>query len=115
LRKIRRIFNLLLMELSYQYLRTNAKMWGGEFPEHPSLYRKKLEKRLEESKRGGRPWVVTGSLLDGVKLSIRERWQAWNEDGVTLTTSSDELNTKIAQWWDQQFAIRQDDRPTESK
>lgn len=103
------------MELTYQYLRTNAKIWKEEPPEHPSLYRKKLEKRLEESKRGGRPWVVTGSLLDGVKLSIRERWQAWNEDGATLTTNIDELNTKIAEWWDQQFAIRQDDKRPKPK
>ena len=113
--KIKRIFNLLLMELGYQYLRLNAILWREDVPEHPSLYRKKLQKRIEESKRSGCPWVVTSSWLDGVKLSLHERWQAWSEDGATLTTNTDELSNKVAQWWDQQLKMLQDDTPAKSK
>lgn len=103
------------MEISYQYLRTNAKMWREELPEHPSLYRKKLEKRLEEYKRSGRPWVVTSMWLDGVKLSLCERWQAWSEDGATLTTNTHELSNRVAEWWNQQLEILQDDKSPKPK
>lgn len=115
MRKIKSIFNLLLMELSYQYGRTNAIMWREDFIEHPSLYRKKLEKLIEESKRSGRPWVVTGSAVDEVKLSLRERWQAWSEDGATLTTKSDELYSKFVQWWEQQSEILRNNKPPNFK
>jgi len=112
---MKRIFNLLLMELAYQYLRLNAIVWREDIPEHPSLYRKKLEKRIKESKRSGQAWVVTKSSLDGVKLSLHERWQAWSEDGATLTSKYDEINNKIAQQWNQYCETLQDDRPSKSK
>lgn len=115
MRKIKSIFNLLLMELSYQYGRTNAIMWREDFIEHPSLYRKKLQKLIEESKRSGHPWVHTQSSLEKVKLSLRDRWRAWSEDGATLTTRYDELESKIAQWWEQQSEILQDNKPPNSK
>lgn len=115
MKEIKRIFNLLLMELVHQYLRLNAIMWREDFIEHPSLYRKKLEKLIEESKRDGRQWVVTGSSIDEVKLSLCERWQAWSEDGATLTTKYDELDRKLARWLKQHWEILQNDRLPKSK
>lgn len=103
------------MELGHQYLRLNTIMWREDYREHPSLYRKKLEKLIEKSKRDGRPWVITKSSLDEVKLSLRERWQAWSEDGATLTTKYDELDRKLARWLKQHWEILQNDRYPKSK
>jgi hypothetical protein len=103
------------MELAYQYCRLNSIVWREEFREHPSLWRKKLQKLIEQSKRNGRPWVVTKSALDEVKLTLCERWQAWSEDGVTLTTKYDELESKMAQSLNQYWEILQNDRPSKSK
>ena len=113
MRKVRRVFNLLLMELGYQYLRMNATMWRDQSPEHPSLYRKKVEKMIKQAEASGRRWVCTDSAVNEVKLSLRERWQAWSEDGATLTTPYDELTNRTAQRLNELWERLQDDGPSD--
>jgi len=106
---IKRALNLLLMELGYQYERLNKIIWREDFKLHPSLRRKKIEKMIKKAKRDGREWIICRSTIDEVKLSLRERWQAWSEDGATLITKYDTLERKFEQWWNEHWEEFYDD------
>jgi len=103
------------MELGYQYVRQTARFWREDFEEHPSLYRKKVEKMTEQAEASGHKCVYAMSMVNEVKLGLRERWQAWSEDGATLITPFDELRSKTAQRLNELWERIQDDDSPESE